>query len=136
MEAAILRPLVDYFYSGKISITNDNVISLLEAASLLLLPTLLQACCKFLANGLDEANCLRVLAIATSRNFGLDLEWLEKEVVRFIQLHFEVVWRSSEDFVGLLNCTQLQRLLEADDLVVDSEENVFNCVSKWLQQNR
>ena len=37
-----LEPIINYFYTGVITINGDNVGSLLSAASLLLLPSLIQ----------------------------------------------------------------------------------------------
>ena len=94
MESEILKALIDFFYSGGISITNDNVLGLLAASSQLLLPNLVQACGQFLADFcLDEENCLRIFAIATSQNFAGNLGWLEAEAMRYIQLHFESIWQ-------------------------------------------
>ena len=94
MESEILKPLIDFFYTGEINITSDNVIGLLTASSQLLLPNLVQACGQFLADFcLDEENCLRIFAIATSQNFAGNLGWLEAEAMRFIQLHFESIWQ-------------------------------------------
>ena len=42
VEEDDLEPLINYFYTGTIQIHGDNVGSLLNAASLLLLPTLAQ----------------------------------------------------------------------------------------------
>ena len=33
-----------------------------------------------------------------------------------------------------LNYEQLTRLLEADDLMVDTEDNVYYCVTRWLSR--
>ena len=92
VESEFLRELVDYFYTGEITVTNENVIGLLEAASLLLLPKLVEACGRFLANHIDETNSLRIWALATSRTY-CGLEWLAGEAIRFMQLHFEALWR-------------------------------------------
>ena len=138
IEAEILQPLVEYFYTGKITVTNDNVIGLLEATSLLLLPKVVEACGQFLANHIDEANSLKIWAIATSRNY-CGLQWLAGEALRFMQLHFESIWKEPEFILeaknGGLNYEQMTRLLEADDLCVDTEENVYYCVSRWLNRS-
>ena len=147
MEAEILRSLIDYFYTGQITLSNDNVIGILAAASQLLLPNLVEACGQFLADFcLDEANCLRILAIASSQSFAGNLGWLEAEAMRYIQLHFESIWQRPE-FIGQttedenatdeekcskMDWMQLSKLLSADDLCVDSEENVYNCILRWL----
>ena len=154
IESEILKPLIDFFYTGRISITNENVIGLLASASQLLLPNLVQACGQFLADFcLDEENCLRILGLATSQNFAGNLGWLETEAMRYIQLHFESIWQRPE-FIGqltseenalneadeekcpVLDWMQLTKLLSADDLCVDSEENVYNCILRWLMSSR
>ena len=42
VEESDLEPIVNYFYTGVISINGDNVGTILSAASLLLLPRLVQ----------------------------------------------------------------------------------------------
>ena len=149
MDQDILEPLVDYMYSGQITICNDNVIGLLQAASLLLLPRLVEACGHFLSAVLDQSNCLHILTIATSLDFGDSLAKLEKDAIRYIQLHFEDIWRQlgsiiqqeedheQEESVATapaMDHRQLAKLLAADDLCADSEESVFHCVQNWMQQ--
>ena len=102
MEAEILRPLIEYFYTGQIIISNDNVTDLLAAASQLLLPGLVEACGQFMADFcLNDSNCLRILAIASSQSFAGNLGWLEAEAMRYIQLHFEAIWQRPEFIGGL-----------------------------------
>lgn len=154
VDPSLLAILVDYFYTGCITVTEDNVLGLLEASSLLLLPDLVQACGQFLSDHLDVSNCLRIRAIATAWDYG-GLDWLAMAASRFVQLNFEQVWRSPE-FIGhlddgscddassfttepmlpLLNAKQLANLLRADDLCVDSEESVFYCVERWAKGNK
>ena len=68
------------------------------------------------------------------RNYcGLD--WLAGEAIRFMQLHFESIWKEPEFLIeDSLNYEQLTRLLEADDLCVDCEDNVYYCVTRWLNR--
>lgn len=155
MDGDLLEPLVDYLYSGQITISNDNVIGLLQAASLLLLPRLVEACGQFLSTVLDQSNCLDILTIATSLDFGDSLAKLEKDAIRYIQLHFEAIWRQlgsiiqqeeddheqqqeqeEESVAPAMDHRQLAKLLAADDLCADSEESVFHCVQNWMQQQK
>ena len=94
VESELLEPLVEYFYTGKISISSENVLILLQASSLLLLPCLVKACGQFLSINLDESNCLDILSIASTYNYGEGLVKLEADALRYIQLHFETIWRS------------------------------------------
>ena len=122
------------------------MIGLLQAASLLLIPNLVEACGSFLARCLDPSNCLTILATA-SADFGDSLVPLKKEAIRYIQLHFEDVWQqlaydfeaspsveSEDDSEGaeLMDHLHMTALLSSDDLCVQSEENVFTCLQNWL----
>lgn len=131
VESDVLEAVVLYFYSGQITISNDNVIGLLGAASLLLLPRLVEACGQFLSTCLDQSNCLHILAMATSHDFGDSLDALKTDAIRYIQLHFQSIY-DNEDFP--MDVNQLTKLLLSDDLCVDNEENVFACVTSWIKR--
>ena len=52
------RQLLDYIYSSEITISKENVQSLLSAANLLEILPVRDACCQFLDRHMDESNCL------------------------------------------------------------------------------
>ena len=43
---------------------------------------------------------------------------------------------ADEEKCPILDWMQLSKLLSADDLCVDSEENVYNCILRWLMSSR
>lgn len=64
IECNALNHLIEFAYSGRITISEDNVQSLLPVASLLQVASVREACCKFLLNQLHPSNCLGI------RNFA------------------------------------------------------------------
>ena len=55
------RQLLDYIYSSEVTISKENVQSLLSAANLLEILPVRDACCQFLDRHMDESNCLGML---------------------------------------------------------------------------
>lgn len=56
--------LIEYAYTGEITITPDNVQVLLPASSLLQIQEVREACCRFLMKQLDPTNCLGIRTFA------------------------------------------------------------------------
>ncbi|KAK6036638.1 BTB And Kelch [Cooperia oncophora] len=64
VESGALMALIDFCYSGRIRISDNNVHSILPAACLLQLSEVQSSCCKFLKDIMDWKNCLEIRAIA------------------------------------------------------------------------
>ena len=64
VDVTTLRSLIDYVYTATIDITEDNVQSLLPAASVLQLNDVRQACSNYLQQQLDVDNCLGIKVFA------------------------------------------------------------------------
>ena len=77
---------------------------------------------------LDTDNCMEVRHLAVS--FGLD--HLRQTVDTFLCENFESV-SSSEGPLMEMEASDLIRILLSDDLCVQGEESVFNCVSNWME---
>ncbi|GBP46686.1 Ring canal kelch homolog [Eumeta japonica] len=127
VEAPALRALVDYVYNpDSLAIGEDNVQSLLGAASLLQVGGVRDQCCAFLAAQLHADNALGIRAFA-------DLHActdLAAHAQRFIERHFADVAESEE--LLTLSAEQLGSLLASDELVVPTEEKVLECVLRWV----
>ena len=59
-----MRIIIDFIYTGKIFINNENVMDLLSAADYLLVDEVKQYCFEFLATILDTKNCFEILSKA------------------------------------------------------------------------
>jgi kelch-like protein 2/3 len=105
VESSALQMLVAYVYSGQISISEDNVQTLLPAANLLQLMDVKEACSEFLKSQLHPSNALGIRAFADMHGC-LDLLSATEE---FIQCHFADVVEG-EEFLGL-NVQQVRKEL-------------------------
>ncbi|XP_013907369.1 PREDICTED: kelch-like protein 2 [Thamnophis sirtalis] len=59
-----LKMIIEYIYTGEITVTEENVQVLLPAASLLQLQDVKKSCCDFLETQLHPVNCLGIRAFA------------------------------------------------------------------------
>lgn len=64
VDVEALRQLIEYTYTGELTITEDNVQVLLPASSLLQIQSVREACCKFLLRQLHPSNVLGIRSFA------------------------------------------------------------------------
>ncbi|XP_029346112.1 ring canal kelch homolog isoform X2 [Acyrthosiphon pisum] len=127
IDSTALQLLVNFLYSGKIMITEENVQDLLPASNLLQLQEVKEACCDFLQSQLCHTNCIGIYAIADLHSCMKLLTSSEL----YIQQHFsEVV--GGEEFLTL-SSPQVIQLISSDKLTVPSEEKVFESVIRWVK---
>lgn len=124
-----LQALLDYCYTATITITQDNVQELLPAADILQLTWVRQLCCEFMQHQLDTANCLGICAFADTYS----CPELHKAAGSFAQQHYLEVLEGGEFFE--LGPMELAELLQSEDLNVQSEEQVFESVMKWVEHD-
>lgn len=122
--------LVEFAYTARIKVTEDNVQSLLPASCLLQLNSVREACCEFLKNQLHPSNCLGIRSFADAH---VCKELLESSH-RFALNHFVDVCLT-EEFL-LLNVNQVLELISSDDINVKSEEQVYNAVITWINHDK
>lgn len=71
VEVSALKAIVDYVYTGAITITEDSVTSLLSTSNLLLIDAVKYNCEQFLKRRVNLTNCLNIRKIAGEFNEGL-----------------------------------------------------------------
>lgn len=121
-----LCAIIGYCYTATITITQENVQELLPAADLLQLTWVCQLCCEFMQHQLDTSNCLGISAFADTYSCSE----LHKAAGSFAQQHYLEVLEGGE-FLELGH-VELAALLKSEDLNVQSEEQVFESVMKWV----
>lgn len=126
IDGDILSALVNYVYTSKVSITQANVQSLLEAADLLQFGSVKAACEEFMMRFLDIDNCLGVHAFAEHHVCPV----LEREALRTILSRFEELI-CQEEFWGL-DFKKLVTILSAENVNVWKEETLLEAVVKWV----
>lgn len=122
-----LHVLVDFAYTGKARVTQENVQLLLPAANMLQLSRVKEICCHFLIQQLHPSNCLGVTKFAET----YCCQTLQTKSIKYIQDHFQEVIKHEEFF--LLPPSRLIELLQDDDLNVISEKVVFDALLSWTR---
>ncbi|CAB4022857.1 kelch 5 [Paramuricea clavata] len=122
-----LAAIVDYAYTGKLEIRVDNVENLLTVACLLQVENVKHRCCEFMQQHLHSTNCLGIRAFAEGHGCGE----LFAAADNFTKENFLQVIESKE--FQIINGNQLVELFASDDLNVNTEEDVFSAMEKWVQ---
>ncbi|XP_022256518.1 kelch-like protein 17 [Limulus polyphemus] len=101
IDSCALSSLVEFAYTGEVLITEDNVQSLLPAASLLQVASVREACCRFLLRQLHPSNCLGIRSFADAHS----CEELHQKSHKYALQNFQEV-ALTEEFL-LLPLTEL-----------------------------
>ncbi|XP_070613361.1 kelch-like protein 2 isoform X2 [Erythrolamprus reginae] len=125
-----LKMLIEYIYTGKFTVTEENVQVLLPAASLLQLQVIKKSCSDFLETQLHPINCLGILAFA---DMHACTELLNKANTYAEQYFTEIV--QGEEFLSL-GVEYVCSLISSDKLTVASEEKVFEAVITWVNYDK
>ncbi|XP_077982960.1 kelch-like protein 11 [Glandiceps talaboti] len=127
--AEAMEQILNYIYSGKISITLDNVEPILRGADHFLIPSLREYCCEFLSKKMDASNCLVVKQLADLYRFD-ELYHRASEFVRNQFMH--VITKGADDLMAL-NIDQLIDLITDEKLRVEKEESIYELVIEWTK---
>ena len=130
VEPTMISGLIDYAYTGQITITKHNVQSMLSAANLLEILPVRDACCQFLDKNMDESNCLGIHCFAEIHSCNELMNKAKKYVLK----HFQEIIEGDE-FINITEA-KLIEIISCDDLEVDKEETVFHACIKWLNNQQ
>ena len=125
IDSSALESLVNYAYTGRVSISTSNVQNLMLGASFLQLTRVRDACAEFLQARLSPQNVLGIKQFAAT----VGSISLVKSSDKFLQKHFKAI-SESEEFLGA-PIEEVSELVERDELHVASEEVVFLAVLRY-----
>ncbi|XP_078579530.1 kelch-like protein 24 [Branchiostoma floridae x Branchiostoma japonicum] len=126
-RSSALQILVDYAYTSKVTITEDNAVELMEGANFFQVPPVSDACTKFLSDSLCVKNCMKMVILGGMLNPSL-----ETEALSYAMKEFAAASKTPE-FLDLTK-EQLMKLISSDDLNA-SEETVYMSVMKWINHD-
>ena len=130
ISSAALEELVEYIYSAKVTLRSQNVFGLLEAACIYQMPALAKVCCDWLIARLDTYGVVDILCLVRNLDSGYT-RGLEEAVRNYIVLNFSEL-SAKEDFTSLWY-DDLKEVIEDDELNVETEEDVFGVVMRWIE---
>ena len=131
MDELSARALIDFMYTGIVTISNDNVLQLLTNANYLQMEEVKEFCVDFLESILSPDNCQAILTIANL------YEALQKQIYEMISLKFDD-FIETKDF-KVFNKTDLIPCLTKLNKDQVNESSVFTAVVTWTnydKQNR
>ena len=129
MNPEVLSSLIDFTYTGEITVTVENVQEVLSAASLLQVRQVQDICCNFLKQQLDAGNCLGIKNFAEANG----CQQLSDIIDNFARRNFPEVASGSE---FLNNSSEsIASLISSNDLNVRKEEDVYKSILEWVKQD-
>ena len=126
VDPSTLKSLVEYAYTATIDISEDNVQSILSAASVLQFQEVKQACSEFLRRQLDTDNCLGIKVFAEAHGCND----LQKAATVYSSHYFSQV-RRRDEFLKL-SIDEIKLFLCNEQLNVKSEYEVYEAAMAWL----
>uniref|UniRef100_A0A2K6S2V4 Kelch repeat and BTB domain containing 6 n=1 Tax=Saimiri boliviensis boliviensis TaxID=39432 RepID=A0A2K6S2V4_SAIBB len=132
VDAESFEVLVDYCYTGRVSLSEANVQRLYAASDMLQLEYVREACASFLARRLELTNCTAILKFADA--FGH--RKLRSQAQSYIAHNFKQLSHMGsirEETLADLTLAQLLAVLRLDNLDVESEQTVCHVAVQWLE---
>ncbi|ESO92638.1 hypothetical protein LOTGIDRAFT_233079 [Lottia gigantea] len=121
-----LKRIIDYAYSGRLEINQDNAQEMLSAGNLFEYPDIVEACCSFLKRQLHSSNCLGIEYFAHIHS----CQKLENEAHEYALENFSIVI-DSDEFLDL-PLDRVIQYISNDHIDVRNEETVYHAIRRWL----
>ena len=128
--ASVMEDVLQYVYTGNVSVTEENANNLVATADYLLLPGLKTVVERYLTKNLATENCIFYYYFADK----YQCEELKEEAHDMINSDFSAVMET-EDFMSL-DIKQVMEWVSSDYITVNTEEEVFKGIVKWVSHKK
>ena len=125
----IFEDILSYMYSGKITLTIENVEELLHSSSFLMMQALREFCEDFLIEELSILNCLGIREIASKYS----CDGLFSKADRLLQHEFLDIVKTEE--FSLLSNRELCSILSKDELEINKEDEILQSLLHWIDRS-
>ncbi|XP_072170362.1 kelch-like protein 38 [Diadema setosum] len=125
---SVLRMIVNYTYTSRLEIFEENAKEALRLASMMKHSSAIRKCSDFLRGMLDPANCLEIQRTAS---MDLSCEQLHKAATKYALKCFPEVIK--QDQYLHLSAEEVLDYLGDDNLNLRSEEEAFEALMKWVR---
>ncbi|XP_070537746.1 kelch-like protein 6 [Ptychodera flava] len=130
LHPAVMRTLINYTYTGKLTIGTADAQEMMATASFLHHTSAMLACSEFMTSELHPSNCLGMLQFAQD----VGCQELYKHALWFSLAHF--LNELEYDEFNNMSADLLSRLIEDDELNVNKEEQVYEAVMQWIHHQK
>ncbi|XP_063150936.1 calicin [Candoia aspera] len=133
LSSTLMEELLDYFYTGKIVISEKSVEELLKGAKYFGSQTLKSHCSDFLIRSLKKENCLQYILLATT----YDLKEVRNAAYDGIRDNFHY-WVGPQGISDFMHCPYyiFSRLLKDENLHVQNEDQIFLALLQWVKYKK
>ena len=128
--ASVMEDVLQYIYTGNVSVTEESCHNLIATADYLLLPGLKTLAVEFLKEKVTVQNCVFNYYFANKYH----CTELTEICCSVINLNFSDVLKT-DDFFNL-DMKQVMEWVSSDDINVEAEEEVFTGIVEWVSHNR
>lgn len=127
LHPEVLELLLDYAYSARVIINEENAESLLEAGDMLQFHDIRDSSAEFLEKNLHPMNCIGMMLLADAHRCErlCELSW------RMCLANFATVCKT-DDFLNLPK-DKLLELILSEELEVEDESIVYEAVINWVR---
>ena len=127
---SVVEDALKYLYTGNVTIIEERAHYLLATATYLLLPGLKTTVSDFLEDTVTTENCVFNYYFAQK----YECVELKDKCLEVINSNFSVVMKT-EDFLNL-DMKQVMEWVSSDDVIVNSEEDIFKGIVMWVSHNK
>ncbi|XP_077983448.1 gigaxonin-like [Glandiceps talaboti] len=133
LNVASFDQILEYIYTSEITLNDDNIQNIFQAADVLLMSDLKQLCAEYLENCISPANCLGIINFTEQyccpRIRYLATQCMENSF-RVVSLHEEFLQQPFD---------KMKEILSSDKLQVGNidsrEEVIFEAALRWIQHD-
>ncbi|XP_037380173.1 kelch-like protein 30 [Talpa occidentalis] len=129
VEPGVVAQLVDFVYTGRLTVTQGNVEALTRTAARLNFPAVQQVCGRYLQQQLDASNCLGICEFGEQQG----LLGVAAKAWAFLRENFEAVAR--EDEFLQLSQDRLATCLASDLLQARPEQSRLEALLRWVRHD-
>ena len=130
ISGSVMEDVLEFIYTGTVEVTEENAEELVVATNYLLVPNLKTISGRFIQQQICELNCISTFYFAEK----YDCEELLNDSKSFIHANFRSVADMNE-FLSL-EAKEVERWISSDEIVVETEADVFQIAQKWVEHNK
>nr|XP_026693881.1 kelch-like protein 2 isoform X6 [Ciona intestinalis] len=124
-----IERILGFLYSGKIELSVENIEETIRCAALMQIPDLLQVASEYVDSIFNAENCIHFRGLAKL----LYMDDLVKKADKYLLVHFRDVCRDKS--WNELSAEDVEMFISSEDVVVESEEVVYECMVGWVKHH-
>uniref|UniRef100_A0A1B0FFV1 BTB domain-containing protein n=1 Tax=Glossina morsitans morsitans TaxID=37546 RepID=A0A1B0FFV1_GLOMM len=129
VDVVAVKALVDYIYSGIVTLTEENVEAVLSASDIFQIVWVKEECFQYLKNNLNRNNCFRVRKLADIHSC-IELQNISH---KYILDNFDDL--IAEEGLVLLSFEEIKELIKNVQHVVKPEDSAYKAAINWVKHD-